>query len=45
MAEVEIKHPEKQVPTGAYSAAVLIDGWLYINGQGPLDMRTGVGND
>jgi 2-iminobutanoate/2-iminopropanoate deaminase len=41
MAKAEIKHPEKKVSTGAYSAAVLIDGWLYVSGQGPLDMRTG----
>lgn len=41
MAKAEIKHPEKRVSTGAYSAAVLIDGWLYVSGQGPLDVRTG----
>ncbi|HEX5413563.1 MAG TPA: Rid family detoxifying hydrolase [Terriglobia bacterium] len=41
MAKAEIKHPEKRVSTGAYSAAVLIDGWLYVSGQGPLDMATG----
>ncbi len=37
----EIRHPEKQAHTGSYSAAVLMDGWLYISGQGPLDMKTG----
>lgn len=41
MVKTEIKHPEKRVSTGAYSAAVLIDGWLYVSGQGPLDMMTG----
>lgn len=41
MPKKEIKHPDKQVSTGAYSAGVLIDGWLYISGQGPLDMKTG----
>jgi len=41
MSKVEIKHPDKLVDTGAYSAGVLIDGWLYISGQGPLDLRTG----
>jgi 2-iminobutanoate/2-iminopropanoate deaminase len=41
MTKAEIKHPEKRTSTGAYSAAVLIDGWLYVSGQGPLDMRTG----
>lgn len=41
MTKTEIKHPDKQVSTGAYSAGVLIDGWLYISGQGPLDLKTG----
>lgn len=26
--------------TGAYSAAVEIDGWVYVSGQGPVDPRT-----
>lgn len=37
----EVLHPEKRVSTGAYSAAVCLDGWLFISGQGPLDMTTG----
>jgi len=41
MAKKEIKHPDKQVSTGAYSAGVLMDGWLYVSGQGPLDLKTG----
>jgi 2-iminobutanoate/2-iminopropanoate deaminase len=41
MPKTEIKHPDKKVSTGAYSAGVLIDGWLYISGQGPLDLATG----
>jgi 2-iminobutanoate/2-iminopropanoate deaminase len=41
MNKKEIKHPDKLVNTGAYSAGVLIDGWLYISGQGPLDLGTG----
>ena len=43
----EIRHPEKRTHTGSYSAAVAIDGWLFISGQGPLDMATGatVGDD
>ena len=41
MSKVEVKHPEKEVSTGAYSAGVLIDGWLYVSGQGPLDLKTG----
>ena len=41
MPKTEIKHPDKKVSTGAYSAGVLIDGWLYVSGQGPLDLATG----
>lgn len=40
-SKIEIKHPEKTVPTGAYSAAVNVEGWLYISGQGPLDLKKG----
>jgi 2-iminobutanoate/2-iminopropanoate deaminase len=43
----EIRHPEKRAHTGSYSAGVLMDGWLFISGQGPLDMATGkvIGDD
>ena len=41
MPKYEIKHPDKEASTGAYSAGVLIDGWLYVSGQGPLDLETG----
>ena len=41
MSKIEIKHPDKSVSTGAYSAGVLVDGWLYVSGQGPLDLSTG----
>ena len=41
MSKTEIKHPDKAVSTGAYSAGVLADGWLFISGQGPLDLSTG----
>ena len=41
MPKLEIKHPDKSVSTGAYSSAVSIDGWLYISGQGPLNMKNG----
>jgi 2-iminobutanoate/2-iminopropanoate deaminase len=41
MSKVEVKYPEKEVSTGAYSAGVLIDGWLCVSGQGPLDLKTG----
>src|SRR5215468_478940 len=39
MSKREIKHPEKEKSTGAYSAAVEIDGWVYVSGQGPLDLK------
>jgi len=41
MKKKEITLPGKSVSTGAYSPGVLIDGWLYISGQGPLDPETG----
>jgi 2-iminobutanoate/2-iminopropanoate deaminase len=41
MHKREIKHPDKLVSTGSYSAGIQIDGWLFISGQGPLDLRTG----
>jgi 2-iminobutanoate/2-iminopropanoate deaminase len=40
-SKIEIEHPEKMVSTGAYSSAISIEGWLYISGQGPLDMKSG----
>jgi 2-iminobutanoate/2-iminopropanoate deaminase len=41
MKKTEIKHPYKSVSTGAYSAGVLCDGWLFISGQGSIDLSTG----
>jgi 2-iminobutanoate/2-iminopropanoate deaminase len=41
MPKREIKQPDKLVSTGSYSAGVQIDGWLFISGQGPLDLRSG----
>jgi 2-iminobutanoate/2-iminopropanoate deaminase len=41
MSRIRIAHPDKRVSTGSYSDAILIDGWLYISGQGPLDLVTG----
>ncbi|RYZ94166.1 MAG: RidA family protein [Sphingobacteriaceae bacterium] len=41
MSKVEIKHPDKTADTGAYSAGVFIDGWLYVSGQGPLNLVRG----
>lgn len=44
MAKQEIVHPDKtdkSFSTGAYSAGVVVDGWLYVSGQGPIDFTTG----
>ena len=40
MPKREIKHPAKEKNTGAYSAAVEIDGWIYVSVQGPVDPKT-----
>jgi len=41
MPKKEIRHPDKEKSTGAYSAAVEIDGWVYVSGLGPVDLKTG----
>jgi 2-iminobutanoate/2-iminopropanoate deaminase len=41
MPKQVIKHPDRAASTGAYSDGVILDGWLYISGQGPLDLKTG----
>ena len=41
MSKKEIRHPEKEKSIGAYSAAVEIDGWVHVSGQGPVDPKTG----
>jgi 2-iminobutanoate/2-iminopropanoate deaminase len=40
MTKREIRHPEKEKSTGAYSAAVEMDGWVFVSGQGPVDPKT-----
>ena len=39
--KTEIKHPDKQSHTGSYSAGVLANGFLFVSGQGPLNLATG----
>ena len=41
MAKIQIKNPDKKADTGAYSDGLIVDGWLYVSGQGPIDMATG----
>jgi 2-iminobutanoate/2-iminopropanoate deaminase len=41
MDKLEIRHPDRAASTGAYSDGVILDGWLYISGQGPLDLHSG----
>jgi 2-iminobutanoate/2-iminopropanoate deaminase len=40
MPKNEIRDPEKEKTTGAYSAAIEADGWVFVSGQGPLDPKT-----
>jgi 2-iminobutanoate/2-iminopropanoate deaminase len=40
MSKREIKHPDKEKSTGAYSAAVEVDGWVFVSGQGPVDPKS-----
>lgn len=41
MKKIPISHPEKKFTYGKFSAGIVCDGWLYVSGQGPLDMATG----
>ena len=41
MSKKEIKHPDKAVNTGAYSAGIQVGKWLFVSGQGPVDLTTG----
>ena len=41
MSKQEVKHPEKTASTGSYSAGIICDGWLYVSGHAPQNLRTG----
>ena len=41
MLREQIAHPRRAVVTGSYSDGILCDGWLYISGQGALNLETG----
>src|SRR5947208_6636269 len=40
MPKREIKQPDKEKSTGAYSSAIEIDGWVFVSGQGPVDPKS-----
>ena len=41
MPKKEIVHPDKSVHTGSYSAGIVANGFLFVSGQGSLDLSTG----
>lgn len=41
MSSKAVKHPDKTSTTGAYSAGVSCDGWLYVSGHASQDLKTG----
>lgn len=41
MIKTAINHPDKKSHTGSYSAGVVANGFLFVSGQGPLDLATG----
>ncbi len=41
MAFVQVTNPRRAASTGAYSDGLIVDGWLYVSGQGPIDVATG----
>jgi 2-iminobutanoate/2-iminopropanoate deaminase len=41
MAFTQITNPNRASNTGAYSDGLITDGWLFVSGQGPIDVATG----
>ncbi|MGB7189805.1 MAG: RidA family protein [Acidobacteriaceae bacterium] len=41
MSKKVVKHPDKAVSTGAYSAGLCSDGWLFVSGHASQDLQTG----
>jgi Putative translation initiation inhibitor, yjgF family len=41
MTRQEIKHPDRKSYTGGYADAVVLDNWVCVSGQGPIDLATG----
>ena len=36
-----LTHPEKTFTYGLFSPGIVAEGWIFVSGQGPLDMKTG----
>lgn len=41
MSKTVVKHPDKTANTGAYSAGLISDGWLFVSGHASQDLKTG----
>jgi 2-iminobutanoate/2-iminopropanoate deaminase len=41
MALQRIVNPNRKASTGAYSDGIVAGGWLYVSGQGPIDVAMG----
>lgn len=41
MSKQAIQNPEKRVSTGAYSDGIRAGEWIFVSGQGPLDLAAG----
>ena len=41
MEKEEVRHPDKSPGPMPYSHGIAIGDWLYVSGQGPINMKTG----
>ena len=41
MALKQVVNPNRKASTGAYSDGILVNGFLFVSGQGPMDLATG----
>jgi len=41
MSKTVVKHPDKTANTGAYSAGLCSDGWLFVSGHASRDLKSG----
>ena len=40
MAKQVVRHPDREVSTGAYNDAIVVGPWLYLSGCGPRNLKT-----